>query len=219
MDVRVVGVPVIDADPVELGAEVRLHLPHQLAGEGLEVGHLGRVLGRDDEAEVVAVVPGTIGECLGVGVLGLRSEQPGLLPIPGDPLAPEIGEVGGERRRTSGVPDDARLDDDIARPAGEQPIGLHGRALAAAEPGAVARTDRAGARNAAAGTLRGRQRLGDEGSRLLRSGRADAAWPDAEIVLAAHGRGSAHRAIARKSLAEYGMRRLRRSGAPRANAP
>lgn len=44
MDMWIIRVPVIDADPVELGAEVCLHLPHQLAGESLEVGHLGRVL-------------------------------------------------------------------------------------------------------------------------------------------------------------------------------
>ena len=44
MDMRVVGVPVIDADPVELRAQVLLHLPHQFAGIGLEVAHLGRVL-------------------------------------------------------------------------------------------------------------------------------------------------------------------------------
>ena len=63
--------------------------------------------------------------------------------------------------------------------------GSHGEALMPPWP------------SVAAGALRSRQRLGDEGSRLLRAGRADAAWPDAEIVLAAHGRGPAHRAIAR----------------------
>ena len=33
VDVGIVGVPVIDADPIELGAEILLHLAHQLAGE------------------------------------------------------------------------------------------------------------------------------------------------------------------------------------------
>ena len=47
MDMRVVGVPVIDRDPVELRAEVALGVGHQLAREGAKVGQLGRVLGRD----------------------------------------------------------------------------------------------------------------------------------------------------------------------------
>ena len=41
MDVRMLGVPVIDGDPVELRAEILLHLADEVAGEGLEVGHLG----------------------------------------------------------------------------------------------------------------------------------------------------------------------------------
>ena len=194
---RIIRVPVIDTDPVELGAEILFHLPHQVAGIGLEVGHLRRVLGRDDEPEMMPIILGPLGEGLGIGVLGLGTEQPRLLPVPGDTLAPQVAKVGGKRRGPRAMTDDARLDYGVARSAGEQPVGLHRRALAAPETRAVARTDRAGPRDAAAGALRGRQRLGDEGSRLLRAGRADAAWPDAEIVLAAHGRGPAHRAIAR----------------------
>jgi hypothetical protein len=82
------------------------------------------------------------------------------------------------------VADDARLDDGAARAAGEQPVGLDAGALAAPEARAIAGGDLAGARDAAAGLLRGGERLGDEGPGLLRAGRADAARPDAEIVLA-----------------------------------
>ena len=53
---RMAGVVVIDGDPIELGAEIRLHLLHQIAHEGLEVVVVGAVLGRDDEAELVPVV-------------------------------------------------------------------------------------------------------------------------------------------------------------------
>ena len=56
MDVRIVGVPVIDRDPVKLGPEVALHLSDEVAGEGLEVGHLGGVLRRDDEAEMMPII-------------------------------------------------------------------------------------------------------------------------------------------------------------------
>ena len=44
MDVRIVGVPVVDRDPVELGAEILLDIEHQLARERLEVADLGRRL-------------------------------------------------------------------------------------------------------------------------------------------------------------------------------
>ena len=50
------AVEVVDRDPVELRIEVLLHLPHQVADEGLEVGEPGAVLGRDDEAELVRVL-------------------------------------------------------------------------------------------------------------------------------------------------------------------
>ena len=45
MDVGVVGVPVIDADPIQLRAEVFFHLPHQLARVCFQVGHIRGVLG------------------------------------------------------------------------------------------------------------------------------------------------------------------------------
>ena len=45
MGVRVIGIPMIDRDPLELGAEIPLHVDHELAGEGLEVGDFDAVLG------------------------------------------------------------------------------------------------------------------------------------------------------------------------------
>ena len=54
--VGVVGVPVVDRDPVELRAEVRFHARHQVARVALKVADLRRVLGRDDEPELVPVV-------------------------------------------------------------------------------------------------------------------------------------------------------------------
>ncbi len=73
----------IDGDPIELGAEVLLHLADQLAGEALEVGHLRRVLGRDDEAEMMAVILAPLGEGLGIGILGLRVRTAAPSPRPG----------------------------------------------------------------------------------------------------------------------------------------
>ena len=122
---RVVGVPVIDGDPIELGAEILLHLADQIAGEGFEVGHLHGVLGRDDEAEMMPVVLAPLGEGAAVDVVALRPEQPGLLSVPGDALAAQIVEMGRERRGAGAMADDAGLDHGAARAAGEEPVGLH----------------------------------------------------------------------------------------------
>ena len=70
---RIVGVPMIDRDPVELGAEILLDIEHQLARKRLEVAELGRVFGRDDEAEVMAVILAALGE--GAFVRRIRSRR------------------------------------------------------------------------------------------------------------------------------------------------
>src|SRR3546814_2224639 len=82
---------------------------------------------------MMPVVLSPLGEGLGIGRLRLRPEQLRLLPVPGDALALQVVEVGGERRRASAMPDDARLDDRVAGSAGQEPVGLQGRALRSEE--------------------------------------------------------------------------------------
>jgi hypothetical protein len=53
--------------PFELRTEIALGLSHQLAGKRLQVGELLRVVGRDDEAEMVTVTLTAFGKCAGVG--------------------------------------------------------------------------------------------------------------------------------------------------------
>src|SRR3546814_6147368 len=53
--VRMGGVEVIDRKPVEPGAEVGLHLRHQPADIGFEVGILRAVLGCNNKAELMAL--------------------------------------------------------------------------------------------------------------------------------------------------------------------
>lgn len=117
--VRMLGVPVIDTHPIELGAEVDFHLTNQLASETFEVGHIRRVLGRDDEAEMVAVILTALREGLGIGILDVGAEQVGLLPVTGHALAPEITEVSGQRRRSRSMPDNPGFDCHQTRAAGE----------------------------------------------------------------------------------------------------
>src|SRR2546430_405338 len=70
MDVGVVGVVVIDRDPLEPGPEVMLHLAHEASGMEAEI-ELRPLLGRDDgfpEARVAGPLPGA--EASGAGAAG-----------------------------------------------------------------------------------------------------------------------------------------------------
>ncbi|BCH32746.1 hypothetical protein MesoLjLc_46760 [Mesorhizobium sp. L-8-10] len=62
MDMRMAGVVVIDRNPIELRAEIGFHLGHEVACIGGEVGQVRAVLGRDDEAELVAIVHAALDE-------------------------------------------------------------------------------------------------------------------------------------------------------------
>src|SRR3546814_14543865 len=94
---------------------------------------------------MMPVVLSPLGEGLGIGRLRLRPEQLRLLPVPGDALALPVVVVGGERRRASAMPADARLDDRVAGSAGQDTVGLPGRARAAPDAYAVSRPDLPGA--------------------------------------------------------------------------
>ena len=60
--VRVAGVVVIDRYPVEFRPEVHFHLLHQITGGLARVGQLRTVFGRDDEAELMAIVASPLQE-------------------------------------------------------------------------------------------------------------------------------------------------------------
>lgn len=114
VDVRVVGVPMVDRHPVELRVEILGRVLHELAGEGAQVGHLAGVFGRDDEAEMVPVVFAPAGERLDVGLLRSRVEhmRPGA--VAGDALAFEIADMPCQGRGAeagAGMADDACGDD------------------------------------------------------------------------------------------------------------
>ena len=69
-------------------------------------------------------------QSLRISVRHVRPEKPGPLRVPGDALAPEIAEVGGEWCRFGGVPDAASLDRHEPRAAGEQVVHPRGGATA-----------------------------------------------------------------------------------------
>ena len=95
--VRVAGVVVIDRDPVEPGAEVRLHRLHQVAGGLPQVGQLYAFLGGDDEAELVAVVAAPVEEGAAVHGVALGGINLSLLAVAVDAIALQIAQVGVHR--------------------------------------------------------------------------------------------------------------------------
>lgn len=72
VDVRMAGVEMIDGNPVELSAEVRFHLLHQVTREGTHILHLLGILRRDDEAELMPVVMPAFEEGISIGAIGFR---------------------------------------------------------------------------------------------------------------------------------------------------
>jgi len=71
---------VIDRDPVEPGAKVGLHPIHEIAGGRSMIWELDTLLGRHDEAELVAVVPAPFDER--TAILDIPAGRIDLAPLP-----------------------------------------------------------------------------------------------------------------------------------------
>src|SRR3974390_426248 len=121
---RGVGIPMIKADPIELGTQIALHIGYEIAGESLEIAHFGGILRADDEPEMMPVVFAPFRKSLVVGAIASAVEHLGIAAVHRDALTLEIGDVRRKRRRTEAppaMPYDARFDDDAARRV-EQPF-------------------------------------------------------------------------------------------------
>ena len=94
MGVGVAGVVVIDRNPIELGAEVVFHLPHEVAGEAAQVAHLDGILRRDDEAELMAVLPAALDEGTAVRLVLDGGIGAAFLAVARHPVAFEVAQVG-----------------------------------------------------------------------------------------------------------------------------
>ena len=82
MDVRIVSVPMIDPDPVELRTEIPLGLHHQVPGERFEIGEPLCVLRGYDEAEVVTVAFAPCRKRAMINVLMFAVEHPAGRTVP-----------------------------------------------------------------------------------------------------------------------------------------
>jgi hypothetical protein len=188
VDVRVVRIPVIDSDPIDLGAEIPLGLRHQVSDERLEIGELLRVLRGHDEPEMMPVAFAAVGEGAVVGIVVLGIEHPTGSAVPRYAFPPQIGQVSPQRRSSGHVPHDARFKSNAACPVRHQPRGRDARSAAATERSAPPAPS--GSPVQATCSLGCRQCLRYE--RINATGAApppvsDAAKTDAEIVIAGHG--------------------------------
>lgn len=69
------GIVVIDRYPIEFRAKVDLDAAHQIAGVFGEVGKIDGIFGRNDKAELVAIILAAIKEGISIGaIVGLRIE-------------------------------------------------------------------------------------------------------------------------------------------------
>src|SRR3546814_5278416 len=75
MDVRIVGVPVIDRDPVEARLEILCHVGHEVAGEAPEVADLPGIFRTDDETEMMTIILAARCEVGAVSAVALRVEH------------------------------------------------------------------------------------------------------------------------------------------------
>ena len=99
---RIVGVPVVDRDPVQFGSEIPRDVGHQLAGERAEIAELGGILRRNDESKMMAVVLAAFGKGAFIRRIRPRVEHPGVRTVARHALALQIGDMLGivaERKR------------------------------------------------------------------------------------------------------------------------
>ena len=92
MNMRMTGI-MVHRDPIELRSQVSFEFAHEVAGEAGEVAELRAVLGRDDDAKLVAVVLAAIEEGIAVGPDLRRRIQPAALTIARGAVALNITQM------------------------------------------------------------------------------------------------------------------------------
>ncbi|MGY4625317.1 hypothetical protein ACVWY3_003073 [Bradyrhizobium sp. USDA 4486] len=94
-DVRMgmAGVEMIGSNPVEPGAEIPLHLPHEVADEGFQVRQLSAVLWRHDKPELVAVAGAAFRKVLAIGAVTAGIVKLPWLTLPRNAVALDVSEV------------------------------------------------------------------------------------------------------------------------------
>ena len=110
MDVGVLGIPVIDGDPVEAGAQIAFGVAHKITGESLEIGKFGRVFGCDNEPEMMTVLLAPLCKGPTIDLIALSAKHPCRLTVFSHAVAAKIGEMGGKRGTLHAMTDDPGFD-------------------------------------------------------------------------------------------------------------
>ena len=95
MNMRMAGIKMVHLHPIELRSQVTFEFAHEVAGEAGEVAEAHTVLGRDDDAKLVAVVLAAIEEGIAVGPVLRRGIQPAALAIARGAVALNITQMSG----------------------------------------------------------------------------------------------------------------------------
>ena len=93
MNMGIVGIPMIDCHPVQPGVEITFGIGHQFAGKGAKVRHLGSVLRRDCEPEMMPIILAPLRKSLGIGTVRPGIEHLRVGAVAGNALALEICDV------------------------------------------------------------------------------------------------------------------------------
>jgi hypothetical protein len=75
MNVGMLGVPVIDGDPVEAGAQFAFGVNHEIGREGFDVGEFVGIFGRDNEPEMMPVLRTPLSEGFVIDVIALSAKH------------------------------------------------------------------------------------------------------------------------------------------------
>ena len=110
------GVPMIDRDPVEASTQIAFHLRHELAREGLQISDLDRIIRRYDKAELMPVGLNPLLEFCGVNLISPRSVKLAPPALTCNAIALDVSEMPACRPRSGAFGDhEASFDDDPSR--------------------------------------------------------------------------------------------------------
>lgn len=79
MDMGIVGIPVVDRNPIKLRAQIPRGVRHQFPGESSEVSHLSSIFRRHRKPEMMPVPLTALGKGLCIGIIGPHVEHAGIL--------------------------------------------------------------------------------------------------------------------------------------------
>ncbi|WP_233141320.1 hypothetical protein [Haematobacter missouriensis] len=123
------GIVVIDRHPIELRAKIALNAAHQIAGVLGEIGKIGGIFRRDDEAELVAIILAAIKEGISIGTIVGGGIKLTTLAITRCSVALDVAQMGStfailpRALNVSGFDDDATRASRTVTPAARQGSG------------------------------------------------------------------------------------------------